>query len=682
MAQEVLAILGDCAPPEMAKLLPGFAMKLAKERQEITVKIILEHARQGIDHLKAPRAIMPDQKMQDRTYKSVIRKLYEKDAYIKAMRDAVVQGDIETIKRNYNSESDNNRILLQYSIEKDQLDILDFFIDKNPRDIESSLVMSAGGGHINAVRHLDKNHHQSIYKSTYGAMQTVAAENGHLEIVRLVNKIYPRSPYHMLVAMMKATDHGHTKIADFLLENIGQVKEGDIHCALKESYSMSVAAVQRVVENASSLSRDEKKYALSNQNIQYYVDSALNRSNPALVDYFAGFLIDHMNFESERIYDYFSEEDRYRINAMKESSLDWKKVTHCDVPFGLVGEDPHLFYPKPFALVRDALTLEGYSEFPDLAFAVAALFDTEDRVLDYLERWGTPGKQPLHDIIHMIKMPEKRFKNDTYVANFKAWGDAVLKCGPSLAKLFVFANKIPVPEKSADGKTWSYTRTRDKVAQFRYTDAKECPELAALCYDQGVTEGDFDDALVLVQKQQKNIIKNIPDITIDGKTFDMEGISFHQLPSNDIRGLFLGKLVDCCQSIGGAGSECAEYGFMSKDSGFYVVETAKGEIVGEIWAWRGKKGELVFDSLETLGKRVTPQQWQKISTAFATALEKKPTGVTAFNIGTGGGTPAVIKETFKKASAQPKDYKGYRDSKQQVCVWKRKKPISRKPKPQ
>ena len=172
--------------------------------------------------------------------------------------------------------------------------------------------------------------------------------------------------------------------------------------------------------------------------------------------------------------------------------------------------------------------------------------------------------------------------------------------------------------------------------------------------------------------EEKTAVKNIPDITIEGERFGLPGATFHRLASDDIRGLFLGELTDCCQSIGGAGADCADYGFTSENSGFYVVENAKGRVIAQTWAWRGKRGELVFDSLETLGQNVRPPQWQKLTEVFSRTLAQNPGDVTAFHIGTGGATPESFASAFNAAAkpARPIKYNAYRDSKQQVVVWK------------
>lgn len=275
----------------------------------------------------------------------------------------------------------------------------------------------------------------------------------------------------------------------------------------------------------------------------------------------------------------------------------------------------------------------------------------------------------MHDLIQMIALPESGSPN------LKDWGDGVLKCGPSMARLVKFSDRIPSPCKSKDGQTWSMINTKAECAKFVFRQAAEHPALATLCFEFNVDESAFNEALRLTKKI-KPAAKTIPEITISGQSFEMEGAKFYRLPPHDIRGLFLGEMTDCCQSIGGVGSPCARHGYTSPDSGFYVVENAKGKIVGQSWAWRGTKDELCFDSLETLGKNVTSAQWQKIVGAVARDLDSRQDhGITALVIGAGGNTPKdTLCQKFSVAAsnAQPKGYNGYRDSKkEQILAWKR-----------
>jgi hypothetical protein len=341
-----------------------------------------------------------------------------------------------------------------------------------------------------------------------------------------------------------------------------------------------------------------------------------------------------------------------------------------DPPQHLHNQNPAFFKKSVYEAILPLLRHEGYTgkEGARMAFAASALFQSENRVLEYLERWGKAGNQRLHDLVYMIKLPKDGNPN------LKDWGDAVLKCGPAMARLVKFADKLPSPLKSSDGKTWSSANTRAKCATFAFNKAAEHPQLAALCFKHELDEEDFEEALEIVKKGPSKK-KNLPAITLDGKAFDMEGGKFYQLPANDIRGLLLGEETDCCQSVNNHGHDCAEYGYRSKNGAFYVVENAKGKIIGQTFAWRGENNEMCFDTLETLGKNVTDQQWQKILKAAGDDLSKRADHkITRLTVGMGGGTPDALKKAFKSASspATPKDYSGYRESKSQIVVWKRK----------
>lgn len=347
---------------------------------------------------------------------------------------------------------------------------------------------------------------------------------------------------------------------------------------------------------------------------------------------------------------------------------NWKNTVRTVSPQGLEECDPAVFKSQFFAALLPIFKKEGYTgETGNIyAYNTMALFQNEQRLLQYLKKWARPGSHPLHDVIHMIKLPK-----DLSRSNLSAWGDAVLQHGPKMAQMVKYCDRLPEPLRSEDGKSWSYLRTRAEVAKYAYNRAAEHPQLAALCFAHMVDEEDFDAALDIAQAVPPKV-RDMPDIIIDGKRFGLEGTTFHKLANDDVRGLFLGELTDCCQSIGNAGNDCAEHGYTSPNGGFYVIETAQGEIIGQSWAWRGEQSELCLDSLETLGARVSQQQWKDLLKEIAQELTmRKNHGVSALHVGTGGATPHAFAQAFEQATAKPVDYSGYRDSNKQVRVWKR-----------
>jgi len=307
------------------------------------------------------------------------------------------------------------------------------------------------------------------------------------------------------------------------------------------------------------------------------------------------------------------------------------------------------------------------------AYHTGALFQTPARVLDYLSKWGTAGKQPLHDICHEIQIPE------TGNPDLKAWGDATLKQGPEMTKLVKFAHKLSRPLKSRDGKSWSLTLTQQKTAKFHYANGADHLELARMAKAAKWNERNFNAALKLTQKYTKKYGEDgqkpnrIPVLRIDGKAFDMSDYECIKLPDGDLRGLFLGTYTSCCQHMGGAGKEYAAHGYLDKDGGFYVVQNKETkQIVAQTWAWRGAKDEIVFDSLENLMGKFNTAAWKPICENIAAEFEKR-SDITAFTIGTGGNTPGNIGYSRAKKPVKPriKSADAYCDSRQQYLVWQR-----------
>lgn len=81
---------------------------------------------------------------------------------------------------------------------------------------------------------------------------------------------------------------------------------------------------------------------------------------------------------------------------------------------------------------------------------------------------------------------------------------------------------------------------------------------------------------------------------------EYKGYTLTKLAYNDPLQVSIGRLVDCCQHLDGAGSDCAAKAWTSGYCAIYAVH--KGDVpVSQTFAWRGKNDSLVFDSLEALG---------------------------------------------------------------------------------
>jgi hypothetical protein len=338
--------------------------------------------------------------------------------------------------------------------------------------------------------------------------------------------------------------------------------------------------------------------------------------------------------------------------------------------------------------------LRGLMELPEIAkdgpsgmqaaYALCAVLRSEDRIMRYVERWGKPTRRsggPLLELAEKIALPEKGQAID-----LGAWGDALLQYGPEMGALIKYADRIPAP-------TGTLNQMRAEIAKYHYRRGQENPALSAFCFKKNIGEAAHDEALTLLAQKKalpQARAQRIPDMHIDGAEFGMPGARFYRMRDDDFRGLFLGMLVDCCQHIdkaqGNANAAwCARHGFQSELGGFYIIETAEGEILGETWAWRGTGGQMVFDSLETLGKsstencRVSKEQWSALMDRVKERLMADPGDITALLVGTDGmRCPLLNYEVrnappvpYQKAAApaKPLDHKGYSDSKEQYLFW-------------
>lgn len=133
---------------------------------------------------------------------------------------------------------------------------------------------------------------------------------------------------------------------------------------------------------------------------------------------------------------------------------------------------------------------------------------------------------------------------------------------------------------------------KEKAATYLYEGATGFGELAKWCNHFNLSQSDFEDYKRLYSSEKT--AESLPYVRIE-----IGDYTFSKLAHNDVRGALLGHFTSCCQHLRGAGAACARHGVIDPTSGFYIVEY-KGKIVAQSWAWRSKKSDLVFDSIEAL----------------------------------------------------------------------------------
>ena len=371
-----------------------------------------------------------------------------------------------------------------------------------------------------------------------------------------------------------------------------------------------------------------------------------------------------------------------KITEINESTMKWRALnpleTECPPKCHLL--NPHYYNNDLYMYLCDLLDHEKAENISIHAYNTAALLGSEERVMAYLEKWGTQGQQPLYDLIRHISLPKKGR------IDLKSWSDAVMQNGPEMAVLVQFADRLPQPERSTCGRQYSVAKTRESVAEFVYPNGVKNKDFAKFSIGYLWSEEAFEKGRVAIESYNKlyghldapKPGQSIPDIKIDGALFDKPKYNFYKLKDGDLRGLALGEHVDCCQHLNNAGSACAKHGFLSPHGGFYVVaDKENDEIIAESWVWRGKKGEVVLDSLEFLDGRMDPNNWQKLLGCLSDEF-KKHADITALHLGPRGDTPAALptpifpKITGVENLAHPIDYVGYRDTKRtQFQIFKR-----------
>ena len=715
---------------DLKQKLPALAMHLDKLGKIVNEGVLKKHITWQ-DNIPTIQPLNTSPKTHKKNYDEIVKKLKEIYSESHPVIAAAKQGDITKIKELAPIYPDEMHNALLFAAEDGHLDLVKHLVEElnvDPtQDKSKSLVWAASGGHLDIIKYLEKHdvdlttgrnqtivtavvrgyvdiveymHEKGLSSNSINNLQVrEAAENNHADVLKFLddNNIANTKDIIDYDLLLNLSNSGALETLEYFKDHTSNLVVTEKNSLLYEAASHGLGAIKfwhqqggliddYTIERTITLGHlDAMKYLHENggditfkHNHIIWIGS--NNNNIDILEYAIKHGADISKREdalmqacSERNYNavkFLLEnggdkaifksfiKDKDTIENFKKvfKNIDqWKKVHGDYPPSRLEKLSPYYFKPKAFKAAKEILTKEGYKT-NIYAYNASAFLGTENRILEYLEKWGKPSKQPLHDITYMIDIPTSGRPD------LKAWGDAVLKFGPEMAKLIKFSDRLEKPLSSLN-------KTRDEVAKFAYTRGEEHPELARLCLKHYIDEDSFDDALNLTQTFNRKS-RSVPDILIKGEQFDMNGAKFYKLPESDIRGLFLGEMTDCCQSLGGVGEECAIHGFNSPNSGFYVVEK-NNEIIGQTWAWLGKEGELVFDSIETLGSRLNQEQWRKIVKEFALELEQTDSSTTAFNIGSGGATPLL---PFNKSSkcAEPKDYDGYRDSHiSQYQVWKR-----------
>jgi hypothetical protein len=228
-------------------------------------------------------------------------------------------------------------------------------------------------------------------------------------------------------------------------------------------------------------------------------------------------------------------------------------------------------------------------------FNLASLFGSRAEVEKYLALTG----KSLHDAGQFMLPETHQYARE--------WGGFLMKF-PAAAPFLGIADKV---EEALGRVPTSLAELRRTAGTFAYSGVTNV-QVALLAFGHNLTQAQFEDYQRVARKPKS--LEMCPGLT---RELSLDGYEFRKLDHDDPTGLFLGLITDCCQHLHAAGAPCALHGWQKPSGAFYVIEY-KGRIVAQSWAWRGSKGELVFDSIEGLGGYDT----EKIARLYELASEE------------------------------------------------------------
>lgn len=285
------------------------------------------------------------------------------------------------------------------------------------------------------------------------------------------------------------------------------------------------------------------------------------------------------------------------------------------------------------------------------AYKMLYVFGSMQKFDEFAKNFGDKYPSPVHDIL------QREFPVATGI-NLPSWRKLIMKSGLDAVEGFEHADKIPVAPENREA-------LDRKLGELSYPRASENPEFAMLCKFYKVPENVFNKTVELIKNSTIKLKTNdnIPAVVVKAEEVDVsaKGVYLVKLPAGNMRGAILGKITDCCQSIGGESEQCVIDGLTRENNSFYVILKAKktnfdpsnidwanleqnADIAGQGYVWRAQSGNAVMDSWEGLGDRY---DWlmPKLLHAFAEKLHEADNSIDSLNIGHGGKTPDSLKIT-------------------------------------
>jgi ankyrin repeat protein len=524
--------------------------------------------------------------------------------------------------------------------------------DIHDRD-ECALKLAAGGGHRDTVEWLISSG-ADLHAGQDDAL-TWAAKNGHVIIVQLFVAIGARASGDTHYALSSAALRGHAEVVQFLVTH-GADAHSDDENPLRQAAMFGRTECVRVLLMAGGNVHAVRDYSLRfaaayghtsivemllehGAEIHVFDDLPLRlAARNGHTDIVQLLLLRGADLNAHN-----RGAHRWAAEQGHTDTLEAINAFEHGIPFREPNADQTPVEPAE-SVVWHWLRTEGLNDTYAHTYEakLLGLFQTPARIIRWLRgAWRRGEIYPSDDPLYRFTQFDLPPPGDWDRA---AWGDFCIRFGAAAMPFIRLAPKLGHPTTPREMEA--------RAALLAYQRAGEHPDLAKLFYSLRLEEATFELALSLQAAAAKTSC--LPDVTVECRDMRLS-----RLPPGDIRGLVLGHLTGCCQSIGSIGEDCAIYGYCARQSGFFVVEQG-GQIVGQTWATI-VRGRLLLDSLETLGRRLCATDWEDLLRQLHDV-----TGI-SIHIGAGGGTPPLNLPTAEKPLRQP-FYLGYTDAAEQYCL--------------
>lgn len=170
----------------------------------------------------------------------------------------------------------------------------------------------------------------------------------------------------------------------------------------------------------------------------------------------------------------------------------------------------------------------------------------------------------------------------------------------------------------------------------------------------------------------------LPAITIRGSEIGYPGSYLTKLDTQCEKGAALaaclGKVTNCCQYLGGAGSDCVRHGIESPNGGFYVLfkgdesnPSLDDRVLAQSWVWQSAEGDLCLDSIEAapaIDKVMASDMYRYLGMMLCEGKERRRVNTGAFS----GISKHVALKKYPVANLFAIDYQGYGDSNLQLLL--------------